>query len=117
MKVQEQHWKDFDRYLLINDHVDASVRVSIRRSEPNLAIIDSLWVAEKDRGNGDGGFLLETAEMLAKSKGCEYVALSYDETFSPTWVLDWYKRIGYKPYKVNSVGWILLKKEIQNGSK
>ena len=117
MKVQEQHWKDFDRFLLINNCADASVRVSIRRSEPNLAIIDSLWVSEKDRGKWEGGFLLEQSEMLAKSKGCKYVALAYDETFSPKWVLEWYERIGYKPYKVNSIGWILLKKEIQNGSK
>lgn len=112
MKVQEQHWKDFDRFLLINECADASVRVSIRKSEPNLAIIDSLWVSEKDREKWVGGFLLEQAEMLAKSKGCKYVALAYDETFSPTWVLEWYKRIGYKPYKVNSVWCLLLRKEL-----
>lgn len=117
MRIQEQHWKDFDRFLLINEYNDASVRVSIERSEPNPAIIDSLWVNEKNRESGIGGTLLEKAEMLAKSKGCKYVALAYDETFSPAWILEWYKRIGYKPYKVNSVGWILLKKEIQNGSK
>ena len=112
MKVQEQHWKEFDRFLLINDHVNASVRVSIRRSEANLAIIDSLWVSEKDRGKWEGGYLLEQAEMLAKSQGCKYVASAYDETFSPKWVLEWYKRIGYKPYKVNSVRFLLLRKEL-----
>lgn len=115
MKVQEQHWKDFDRFLLINEYSDATVRVSIRKSDPNLAIIDSLWVAEKDRRKRVGGILLEQAELLAKSHGCKYVALAYDETFSPKWVLEWYKRIGYKPYKVNSVGFLLLRKEIQNG--
>lgn len=117
MKVQEQHLGNHDSFLLISEYGDASVCVRIVKSEPTHAYIGSLWVAEKDRRKRVGGILLEQAELLAKSHGCKYVALAYDETFSPTWVLEWYKRIGYKPYKVNSIGWILLKKEIQNGSK
>lgn len=112
MKVQEQHWGNHDSFLLISEYGDASVRVSIIKSEPTHAYIDSLWVAKQDRRKGLGGTLLEGAEQLAESKGCKFTALWYIPRFTPKWTLEWYKRNGYMYSGTDSDGDILLKKEI-----
>lgn len=112
MKVQQQHWGNHDTFLLISEHGDASVRVSIIKDEPTHAYIDSLWVAEKDCRKGIGRTLLEQAERLAESKGCKFTAQWYSPIFTPKWVLEWYLRNGYMYFGKDSNGSVLLRKEI-----
>ena len=68
------------------------------------AFIYALCVDNVARKHGVGGSLLFAVENQAKIEGCKTVALRWDDRESEPWVLDWYKRKGYKETKIEGDG-------------
>ncbi len=56
--------------------------------------VQTLWLAEEDRGRGEGRHLLEAAEMIARRRGCHHSRLS---TYSFQ-ARGFYERLGYTVY-------------------
>ncbi len=101
--IQHQYWEDSIRILITDEQHHGSVQVFIpHRAEDRPAsgkadaLIYSLWVDEHHRGHEVAKHLLEAAEREMKRYDVEAVAIIWDARDSPTWVLHWYKRLGYK---------------------
>lgn len=60
------------------------------------ALIYALWVDESHRGHEVGAHLLEAAEAQAKKHCAKSVALEWDNSDTPKWVLHWYEKLGYE---------------------
>ena len=53
-------------------------------------------VAEDYRRRGIGGKLLAAAEQDVRTHGGTHMQLVWRYRDTPVWVLDWYKRMGYR---------------------
>lgn len=71
-------------------------------------IIDALWVDVVHRRQSVAQHLLQLAEQQAKLNGVETIGLEFNKEESNRFVLDWYLRIGYKPFDKKSN--LLIKK-------
>lgn len=91
MNIQKQTWYNLTRFLIYT--TDGSVQLEIY---PYKGYIHSLWVDEYARKVGKGTTLFKAAESIAKEEGCKYITIEWDINDSPTWVLNWYKDMGYK---------------------
>lgn len=99
MKIQEQTWSDFKRFLILAD--EGSVMLEFYdppTSDGTTAYIGSLWVNEEHRRKGIATALMDKAEELARSNKHKQVTLFWART-TPTEILEWYRRRGYAPYK------------------
>ena len=73
--------------------------------------VGQLWITEQLRGKGFGTKLMQSAEILAKNSGCNFMAVN---TFD--WeALDFYKKLGFyveferKGFDKNSIFYFLRK--------
>jgi ribosomal protein S18 acetylase RimI-like enzyme len=107
MIYQRQHWKDHDIIILIDKY--SSVHIELNKS---IACIYNLWVDEKFRKQGHAKFLLEKAELLIKGNKYRSSHL-YWSPHSEKFVLDWYKRQGYKVVNTHFNGEKFLKKVLK----
>lgn len=68
------------------------------------AFVWALFVDDIVRNTGLAKKMMREAETLCVMAGCRTVGLRWDDRESEPWVLDWYKRIGYKEIRVESDG-------------
>ena len=119
MMIQIQDWR-YDKKIVVVDEINhGTVQVEVPKpgeykdkyyQHADCAIYN-LWVDEKYRKQGVARLLMETAEKEAKKLGCKSVQLEYDKD-SESFVLQWYKRIGYRIKARNENGRLLLVKEL-----
>ena len=102
MMIQIQDWKCDKKIVVVDEVNHGTVQVEIPKPGPYKdeyyqhadCAIYNLWVDEKCRKQGVARLLMETAEKEAKKLGCKSVQLECDKE-SESFVLQWYKRIGY----------------------
>ena len=101
--IQYQHWEDSIRILVTDEQHNGSIQAFIPHLTEDRpldgeadALIYSLWVDERHRGNKVAKHLMEAVEKELKYCGVETVAISWDGRDSPKWVLQWYERLGYE---------------------
>ena len=70
-------------------------RAYIYFDDPKHILLDSMSVNEDSRNLGIGLKLQEVREQIGREHGCKYSVLSVDKG---TWLINWYKRRGYKWY-------------------
>ena len=78
---------------------------------PGTAYIWNLWVDEPYRRQSLGQRLLTEALQIASQSGYHTAELDWDGRDSPTWVLMWYERQGFRIEKFGN-SYVLLKMEI-----
>lgn len=117
--IQIQDWKCDKKIIVVDEINHGTVQVEVPKpgeykdkyyQHADCAIYN-LWVDEKYRKQGVARILLETAEKEAKKLGCKSVQLEYDEE-SESFVLQWYKRLGYVVAACGIVGPLLLVKKL-----
>lgn len=111
--IQKQTWKDEIRILITDEENLGSVQISIPLYVSDIfgkadALIYALWVNVVHRRHGVAQRLLQLAEKQAKSNGVKTIGLEINKEESDRFVLDWYLRIGYKPFDKKSN--LLIKK-------
>ena len=95
-----QNWKDYKRVIVVSDK--GSVFVDLYQQPLYYAFdtsikseIWSLFVGESFRNKGIAKQLMQYAENVIKQFGESCVAVVCNSS-TPLWVLEWYKKIGYK---------------------
>lgn len=68
------------------------------------AFVWALFVDCIVRNTGLAKKMMREAETLCVMAGCRTVGLRWDDRESESWVLDWYKRMGYEEIRVESDG-------------
>lgn len=68
------------------------------------AFLWALFVDGIARNTGLAKKMMREAETLCLMAGCRTVGLRWDDRESESWVLDWYKRIGYEEIRVEEDG-------------
>ena len=68
------------------------------------AFLWALFVDGIARNNGLAKKMMREAETLCVMAGCRTVGLRWDDRESESWVLDWYKRMGYEEIRVEEDG-------------
>ena len=119
MMIQIQDWR-YDKKIVVVDEINhGTVQVEVPKpgeykdkyyQHADCAIYN-LWVDEKYRKHGVARLLMETAEKEAKKLGCKSVQLEYDKS-SESFVLQWYKRLGYVVTACGIGGPLLLVKKL-----
>ena len=108
-----QNWKDYKRVIVVS--VEGSVFVDLYQQplyDFDTTIKSEIWalyVGESFRNKGIAKQLLQYAENIVKQFGESCVALVWNNS-TPLWVLEWYKKSGYKFCKsLNDVDTLLIK--------
>ena len=127
VSYQIQDWYHVRRYLiseLLMFDVYGTLHLDIpkqheKNNDPFWKDCDSfLWALFVDgivRNTGLAKKMMREAETLCLMAGCRTVGLRWDDRESESWVLDWYKRIGYKEIRVESDGHVhFLVKDLSN---
>lgn len=83
------------------------VEVVFDRSMPETMYIESLSVLESERRRGIGRSLLELCEEIAFQEGKVFLSLSVE--FGKDWLLAWYKRFGFRIYRVEENTFTMIK--------
>ena len=119
MMIQIQDWR-YDKKIVVVDEVNhGTVQVEVPKpgeykdkyyQHADCAIYN-LCIDEKFRKQGTARLLMEAAEQEAKKLGCKSVQLEYDKS-SESFVLQWYKRIGYVVTACGIGGPMLLVKQL-----
>lgn len=117
--IQIQDWICDKKIIVVDEINHGTVQVEIQKlgeykdkyyQHADCAIYN-LWVDEKYRKQGVAHLLMETAEKEAKKLGCKSVQLEYDKE-SESFVLQWYKRLGYVVTACGIGGPLLLVKKL-----
>ena len=117
--IQIQDWKCDKKIVVVDEVNHGTVQVEVPKpgeykdkyyQHADCAIYN-LWVDERYRKQGVARLLMETAVEEAKKLGCKSVQLEYDKS-SESFVLEWYKRIGYRVMARNENGRLLLVKKL-----
>lgn len=127
VSYQIQDWYHVRRYLiseLLMFDVYGTLHLDIpkqheKNNDPFWKDCDAfLWALFVDgiaRKTGLAKKMMREAETLCLMAGCRTVGLRWDDRESEPWVLDWYKRIGYKEIRVESDGHVhFLVKDLSN---
>ena len=108
-----QNWKDYKRVIVVS--VEGSVFVDLYQQplyDFDTTIKSEIWalyVGESFRNKGIAKQLLQYAENIVKQFGESCVALVWNNS-TPLWVLEWYKKSGYKFCRLlNHVDTLLIK--------
>lgn len=115
--IQVQEWLFGKRVLVFDASHQGSVIIDMcnKKTAPHAecdAYIWSLWVNADARGNGIGRKLLQQAERIADSFGCQNVGLSWNKKEAPAWVFDWYIKQGYAEVSFDDYGEVFLRKDL-----
>lgn len=117
--IQIQDWRNDKKIIAVDEVNHGTVQVEIPKpgeykdkyyQHADCAIYN-LWVDEGYRKQGTARLLMETAEREAKKLGCKSVQLEWDKE-SESFVLQWYKRLGYVVTACGIVGPLLLVKKL-----
>ena len=120
MMIQIQDWESSQKIVVVDEVMHGTVQVEVPKpgeykdeyyQHADCAIYN-LWVDEKYRKHGVARLLMEVAEGEAKKLGCKSVQLEWDDKGSKSFVLEWYKRLGYRVMARNENGRMLLVKEL-----
>lgn len=111
-----QNWKDHKRVIVVSDKGSVFVDLYQYPLYPRCNSVKSeiwgLFVGESFRNKGIAKQLLQYAENIVKQFGESCVALVWNNS-TPLWVLEWYKKSGYKFCKPLNYVDTLLVKEIK----
>ena len=111
-----QNWKDHKRVIVVSDKGSVFVDLYQYPLYPRCNSVKSeiwgLFVEETFRNKGIAKQLLQYAENIVKQFGESCVALVWNNS-TPLWVLEWYKKSGYKFCKPLNYVDTLLVKEIK----
>lgn len=107
MIIQEQKWHSHTRILFVDEY--GSVMLELfdepQFGELNMtAFIFNLWTDPKHRLKGHASELLKLAEEEASKRGHAAVFLDWELEQTPSAVLDWYLRNGYRVVGFNNKG-------------
>ena len=119
--IQIQDWESSQKIVIVDEINHGTVQVEVPKPGPYKdeyyqyadCAIYNLWVDEKYRKQGTARLLMETAEREAKKLGCKSVQLEWDDKGSKPFVLEWYKRLGYRVMARNENDRLLLVKKLQ----
>ena len=127
VSYQIQDWYHVRRYLiseLLMFDVYGTLHLDIpkqheKENDPFWKDCDAfLWALFVDgiaRNTGLAKKMMREAETLCLMAGCRTVGLRWDDRESESWVLDWYKRMGYEEIRVESDGHVhFLVKDLSN---
>lgn len=94
-----QNWKDHKRVIIVSDKGSVFVDLYQYPLYPHCSPVKSeiwaLFVEESIRNKGLAKQLMQYAENIIKQFGESCVAVVCNSS-TPLWVLEWYKKIGYK---------------------
>ena len=117
MKIHHyiQNWESHKRIIIVSDKGSVFIELSNQYlyNHNVKAEIWGLFVLESFRNKGVAKQLIQYAEDTLKQFGEYYVAIVWNNS-TPIWVLEWYKKIGYKFCKYLNNSDTLLIKEINN---
>ena len=114
MKIHHyiQNWESHKRIIIVSDKGSVFVELSHQYLYHNHNVKAEIWglfVLESFRNKGIAKQLLQYAENIVKQFGESCVALVWNNS-TPLWVLEWYKKSGYKICKsLNYVDTLLIK--------
>lgn len=95
IEFNAQHWDASTRLPLGLKRLNASgelIAALAGRTFGNWFYLETLWLAESERGQGTGSAILAAAEAIAKERGCRFVMLdTLDFQARP-----FYERLGYE---------------------
>lgn len=119
MMIQIQDWESSQKIVVVDEINHGTVQVEVPKPGPYKdkyyqhadCAIYNLWVDEKYRKQSVARLLMETAEREAKKLGCKSVQLEYDKE-NGSFVLQWYKRLGYVVTACGIGGRLLLVKKL-----
>ena len=110
-----QDWKSYKRIIIVSDKgsvfIDISQQSLYTLCNSVKSEIWGLFVEEPFRNKGIAKKLIQYAENIIKQFKESYIAIVWNNS-TPLWVLEWYKKIGYKFCKYLNNTDILLIKEI-----
>ena len=108
-----QNWKDYKRVIVVS--VEGSVFVDLYQQplyDFDTTIKSEIWalyVGESFQNKGIAKQLLQYTENIVKQFGESCVVLVWNNS-TPLWVLEWYKKSGYKFCKsLNDIDTLLIK--------
>lgn len=111
-----QNWKDYKRVIVFSDKgsvfVDLYQYSLYSHCNSTKSEIWGLIVEETFRNKGIAKQLLQYAENIVKQFGESCVAVVWNNS-TPIWVLEWYKKSGYKFCQYLNDTEALLVKEIK----
>ena len=112
-----QKWKSYERIIIVSDKgsvfIDLSHKSLYTLYNPIKSEIWGLFVEESSRNKGIAKQLMQYAEDTIKQFGDSYIAVVWNSS-TPLWVLEWYKKRGYKFCQYLNDTDTLLIKEINN---
>lgn len=105
-----QDWKSYKRVIIVSDKGSVFVELYDQYLCYNIkAQIWGLFVEESFRNKGVGKQLIQYAENVIKQFGEQRIAIIWDNS-TPSWIMDWYKKSGYKFIQdLNDTDFLLVK--------
>ena len=107
-----QNWKSHKRIIIVSNKGSVFVELSNQYLYHNHNLKAEIWglfVLESFRNKGVAKQLMQYAETLSKQFGESCVAVVWDSS-TPSWILKWYKKSGYKFSKhLNNAETLLIK--------
>lgn len=119
MKIHHyiQNWESYKRIIIVSDKGSVFIDLSQQPLYTFCNYVKSeiwgLFVEESSRNKGIARQLMQYAENIIKKLGESYVAVVWNNS-TPLWVLEWYKKSGYKFCQYLNDTDTLLIKEIKN---
>ena len=112
-----QDWKSYKRIIIVSDKGSVFIDIS-QKSLYNFcnSVKSEIWglfVEETFRNKGIAKKLMQYAENIIRQFKESYIAIVWNNS-TPLWVLEWYKKSGYKFCKYLNNTDTLLIKEINN---
>lgn len=92
-KIHENTWWWGKSISIIESCGNASVDIKFDSTRPLTAYIEGLIVGIYSRKQGIATELMNLCEHFASERECLFLELSVDK--EETWLVDWYKRLGF----------------------
>lgn len=108
-------WTENDHTTIVvlsGDEIIATANVRFSGDDKKQALLWNLWVLPSFRKAGLAKHIIDFATGIAKGHDCKHLFLDWPAEDTPGWVLDWYKRIGFK-IESHNYGSVRLKKRIR----
>ena len=106
-------WAKQTRYVVTHPHGTVQLALYPKVEEfINLAYAIDMYVDENYRRHGVASTLLDVVERLTIKNGYKSLTVTYYTADSPRWVLNWYKRRGYKVISHLRNDWYSLEKKL-----
>lgn len=110
--LQEQKWSErHTRCLIVS--LSSSLQIDMYDKPQwfgSNACIYALYTNEGQRRHGDAKGIMGTAEDFLRQKGFDRVSIEFDPSTTDTFVLEWYRRMGYEDFAYSEDALILVKK-------